>query len=458
VGVSCSQSYQWLNEPPKRADFCHLYFHFDDCILEPIEAQRAFQIEVLMSRPEELLSQLKIERSAGKRNKRKKWPWVLAIIALLAAGLVVMSRMRPVTVDTATARSVKDSGPVSLLDASGFVVARRIATVSAKVTGKVKEVLIEEGQRVEAGQVLATLDSSDSEAALDTARTQLISAESQLAEARANLTLAQQNLSRNQDLAKRQLIAKAVLDQSLADRDARAARLNSLRSSVEVARAQLRQSEVNSDNTVVRAPFSGVIVTKAAQPGEMISPISGGGGSIRTGIGTLVDMDSLEIDVDVNEAFIGRVQSKMPVDAVLNAYPDWKIPGEVIAIIPTADRTKATVKVRIALNVKDARIVPDMGVRVSFLETRDPSASKLQGVWVPANAVQSGEGGAYVLVFENGKAKRVSVSAADKRDADQLITSGLNGGEVIITGPLNRVRDGSAVALKPAPGAAANSR
>jgi RND family efflux transporter MFP subunit len=401
-----------------------------------------------MSRPEELLSQLKIDRSQGVRKRRRIWPWLLLASAVVVGGLMMMARLRPVEVDTIAARTVKESGPVSLLDASGFVVARRIATVSAKVTGKVKEVFIEEGQRVEAGEILATLDASDSDAALGTARTQLGSAESQLAEARANLTLAQQNLKRNQDLAARKLIAKAVLDQSIADRDARAARLNSLRSSIEVARAQLRQSEVNLDNTIVRAPFAGVIVTKAAQPGEMISPISGGGGSIRTGIGTLVDMDSLEIDVDVNEAFIGRVQAKMPVDAVLNAYPDWKIPSEVIAIIPTADRTKATVKVRIALLTKDARIVPDMGVRVSFLESRDPSTSKLQGVWVPASAVQTVEGKSSVFIVDGDSAKQVAVVTGDKRDADQLITSGLLGGESVITGPLNRLRAGSKIVKK----------
>jgi RND family efflux transporter MFP subunit len=409
----------------------------------------------MSSRPEELLSQLKIDRRPGARKKRRIWPWVLlGILVALILSFVAMSMFRSVPVDTAKAQSVSDAGPVSLLDASGFVVARRIATVSAKITGKVKEVFIEEGQAVKEGQVLATLDASDSSAALETARSQLDSSQSQLAEAQANLTLAERTLARNKDLASKQLVARSVLDQSIADRDARAARLSSLKRSVEVSRAQLRQSQVSNDNTVVRAPFSGVIVTKSAQPGEMISPISGGGGSIRTGIGTLVDMDSLEVEVDVNEAYIGRVQSKMPVDAVLNAYPDWKIPGEVIAIVPTADRSKATVRVRIALNIKDTRIVPDMGVRVSFLESRDVNASKLQGVWVPSSAVQTADDKSFVLIVDNNKAKRVDVTAGEKRDADQLITVGLKGGETVITAPLNQVRDGSKISVKAAPAAA----
>ena len=202
------------------------------------------------------------------------------------------------------------------------------------------------------------------------------------------------------------------------------------------------------DNTVIRAPFAGVIVTKAAQPGEMISPISGGGGSIRTGIGTLVDMDSLEVQVDVNEAYIGRVQPRMPVEAVLNASPEWKIPGEVIAIIPTADRSKATVKVRIALNTKDARIVPDMGVRVSFLEAVKPGAPKPTGVWVPTRAVQTRDGKSAVYVVQGEKVARVAVTAGEVRDVDQMISAGLEGGETVVLSPPGKLKDGSRVTVK----------
>ncbi|MEO8000996.1 MAG: efflux RND transporter periplasmic adaptor subunit, partial [Arenimonas sp.] len=401
--------------------------------------------------PADLLKELSINRGTdGQKKKRRIWPIVLGILALIIAGLFVLKAMKPTEVETAKARSAADSGPASVLDASGYVTARRVATVSSKITGKVKEVLIEEGQRVKEGEILATLEATDASAQQSLSTSQLASAKSQLAEAQAQLKLAERNLARQRELAAKKLVAASSLDAAIAERDSRAARLVSLQRSVTVSQDQLSISNNGVDNTVIRAPFDGVIVTKAAQPGEMISPISGGGGSIRTGIGTLVDMDSLEIQVDVNEAYIGRVQPKMPVDAVLNAYPDWKIPAEVIAIIPTADRSKATVKVRIAMNSKDPRIVPDMGVRVSFLESRSADAPKPTGVWAPERAVIQKEGKSYVFVINDGVAKQTEVSVGDKRDADIMISKGLLGGETLVLSPSEKLSDGSKVLEKAA--------
>jgi RND family efflux transporter MFP subunit len=395
----------------------------------------------------ELLNELRIDRRPAAR-KRRRWPWVVGGLALIVAVMLFLGSRRPVEVETAVARSAAEGGPASVLDASGYVTARRIATVSSKITGKVREVMIEEGQRVEEGEVLATLDPVDADAQRALATSQLAAAESNLAEAQAQLTLADRTLRRQRELAAQKLIAANLLDAAIADRDSRAARLASLRRSVQVARDQVAIAGISVENTVIRAPFSGVIVTKAAQPGEMISPISGGGGSIRTGIGTLVDMDSLEVQVDVNEAYIGRVQPKMPVEAVLNAYPEWKIPGAVIAIIPTADRSKATVKVRIALHSKDPRIVPDMGVRVSFLEARKADAPKPTGVWVPSRAVVTAEGKSHVFVVTDGMAQRVEVKAGEVRDVDQRLESGLKGGESVILSPPAKLRDGARVTVK----------
>jgi RND family efflux transporter MFP subunit len=355
---------------------------------------------------------------------------------------------RPTEVETAVARSAAEGGPASVLDASGYVTARRIATVSSKITGKVKDVLIEEGQHVTEGEVLATLDAADARAQRELAHSQLAAAESNLADGRAQLAFAEQEVRRLTQLNSQKLIAAQQLDSAIATRDSARARLAFLTKSVQVSRDQLDIATIGTDNTVIRAPFTGVIVTKAAQPGEMISPISGGGGSIRTGIGTLVDMDSLEVQVDVNEAYIGRVQPKMPVEAVLNAYPDWKIPGVVIAIIPTADRSKATVKVRIALKSKDARIVPDMGVRVSFLDTPKPGAPKPTGVWVPTRAVAGKDKDSAVFVVEDGKARRVPVTAGEVRDVDTLLTQGLKGGESVVLSPPESLRDGAKVVPK----------
>ena len=262
----------------------------------------------------------------------------------------------------------------SVLDASGYVTARRQATVSAKITGKVTEVLIEEGMRVQEGAVLARLDDTEAKAQLALARAQLAAARSQQAEIRAQLEQAERDHERQAELFRRQLVAAQSLDAAVAQRDMLRAKLAATAEQIRVAEESVAVAQVQLDNTVIRAPFSGVVIAKAAQPGEMISPISAGGGFTRTGIGTIVDMDSLEIQVDVNESYINRVTPEQPVEATLNAYPDWKIPGAVIAIIPTADRSKATVKVRIAIKQKDKRLVPDMGVRVAFLSP--PSAAR----------------------------------------------------------------------------------
>ena len=384
-----------------------------------------------MNSSADLLKELRIDRRPGAKKKRR-WPIVLGAGTAIIVALVLLMGARPVEVETAKARSAAEGGPASVLDASGYVTARRIATVSSKITGKVREVMIEEGQRVAEGEILARLDPVDADAERELAQAQLVSAQSQLAEAQAQLTLADRTLKRQRELADKKLIAESALDTAVADRDSRSARLSSLNRVVRVAQDQLAIAKLGQDNTIIRAPFAGVIVDKAAQPGEMISPISAGGGSIRTGIGTLVDMDSLEVQVDVNEAYIGRVQPHMPVEAVLNAYPDWKIPGEVIAIIPTADRSKATVKVRIALNTKDARIVPDMGVRVSFLETSKAGAGKPTGVWVPTRAVVTKDGKSAVFVVQGDTVARVAVTVGELRDVDQLVATALKGGETVV--------------------------
>ena len=338
-----------------------------------------------------------------------------------------------------------------MLDASGYVTARRQATVSAKITGKVTEVLIEEGMRVEEGAVLARLDDTEAKAQLALARAQLAAARSQVADVRAQLEQAERDHERQQELFRRQLIAAQALDAALAQRDALRARQTVALEQIRVAEEGVAVAEVQLDNTVVRAPFSGVVVAKAAQPGEMISPISAGGGFTRTGIGTIVDMESLEIQVDVNEAFINRVKPGQPVEATLNAYPDSKIPAEVIAIIPTADRSKATVKVRIALKRKDPRVVPDMGVRVAFLD-RTPTApdgdgAARTGVLVPVDAVRPDGTEALVFVYAEGKVERRRVTLGQTLGAERQVLSGVRPGERVVLSPPDSLKDGAAVKL-----------
>jgi RND family efflux transporter MFP subunit len=403
----------------------------------------------------DLLSQLRIDRGADRPPRRRiRLYVVLASAAVLLGGGLWLGvlRAQPPVVQTVVARAAgQGAGAGSVLDASGYVTARRQATVSAKITGKVTEVLIEEGQRVREGAVLARLDDTEAQAQLGLTRAQLTAARSQLAEVRAQLVQAEQDHARQQGLYDRQLIAPQALDAALAQRDMLRARLAATEEQVKVAQQSQAVAQVQLDNTVIRAPFSGVVVAKSAQPGEMISPISAGGGFTRTGIGTIVDMDSLEIQVDVNESYINRVTPGQPVEATLNAYPDWKIPGEVIAIIPTADRSKATVKVRIAIKAKDARIVPDMGARVGFLDPKpagDEMRRPVPGVLIPADAVRTDNDRATVFVYADGKVQRRSVTLGPDVSGQRRVLSGLRDGERVVLAPPPTLTDGQSV--KPA--------
>jgi RND family efflux transporter MFP subunit len=401
----------------------------------------------------DLLEQLRIDRGPDRPSRRRgRLLAVAAGVALVALlGLWLgWSRLRPPVVQTTVARAAAPGTAGSVLDASGYVTARLQATVSAKITGKVSEVLIEEGMKVREGAVLARLDDTEARASLALAQAQLAAARSQLAEIQAQLEQAERDYTRQRGLYDRQLVSPQSLDAALAQRDMLRARLGAAREQVKVAQESVRVAQVQLDNCVIRAPFSGVVVAKSAQPGEMISPISAGGGFTRTGIGTIVDMDSLEIQVDVNEAYINRVQPGQPVEATLNAYPDWKIPGEVIAIIPTADRSKATVKVRIAIKSRDPRIVPDMGVRVGFLESRAPGAAaapKVTGVLVPAEAVQpeGSEAGSVFVVVDGARVGRRRVTLGPDVAGQKRVLTGLQAGERVVVAPPPRLEDGQRV-------------
>jgi RND family efflux transporter MFP subunit len=398
----------------------------------------------------ELLKELRIDRNGRPPRSHRRRGLVAAIVVLLLAGggWLAWARLSVPTVRTVAARAAAPAGggSGSVLDASGYVTARRAATVSAKITGKVTEVLIEEGQRVAEGAVLARLDDTETRAQLGLTRAQLAAARSQEGEIRALLEQAERDYTRQQELFRRQLVAAQALDAALAQRNTLRAKLAAHEEQVRVAIESVRVAEVALDNTVIRAPFGGVVVNKAAQPGEVISPISAGGGFTRTGIGTIVDMDSLEIQVDVNESFIGRVTAEQPVEATLNAYPDWKIPASVIAIIPTADRSKATVKVRIALKSKDARIVPDMGVRVAFLESQPAARAPVRAaVLVPADAVRAEGTAGVVFVHAGDRVERRSVTLGQAAGAEREVLTGLQAGERVVVAPPPSLKDGARV-------------
>lgn len=401
----------------------------------------------------ELLKELRIDRGATEEGSPSRLRLWLAIaggtIALAGAIAWLVNREKPLEVTVAVARAMPaTSTGTSVLDATGYVTARRQATVSAKITGKVRDVRIEEGQHVKAGDILATLDDSEARVDAQLRRAQVSAARAQLAEAEAGSVNADREYDRQQDLAGRQLTSVSALDAARAQSEALRARVASQQSAIRVAEEALAAARVQLDNTIVRAPFDGVVTVKAAQPGEMISPVSAGGGSIRTGIGTIVDMQSLEIQVDVSESYINRVQPGQKVEAVLNAYPDWRIPASVIAIVPTADRSKATVKVRIALAEKDARIVPEMGVRVAFLESNDaePDApAPPRGALVPPAAIRQDAGKEVIFVVRDGRAERRAVALGGTLGDGRQVQAGVTAGDAVIVDPPPGLEDGDAV-------------
>ena len=405
----------------------------------------------------DLLKQLRIDRQQREDapGTGPRWPWVVGVVvvvALLVAGVGWWwLGQRSIDVQTAVAQSPSaDSDAGAVLQATGYVTARRQATVSAQITGTLTAVLIEEGDHVTKGQVLARLDDSGYKAGLATARAQAAAAQALVAQYQAQLVQSEHDSSRLQSLVKTGLVSRQAAEQAHTLVDSTRAQLAAQQKQAAAAAAQAVQANVNFDYTVVRAPFTGVVTTKDAQVGEIISPLSAGGGFTRTGVGTIVDMDSLEVDVDVNEAYIGRVKPDMPAEAVLDAYPDWKIPAHVIAIVPTADRGKATIKVRVALEKKDARIVPEMGVRVSFLETKpQASAQKLQGVLVPATAVVQRDGRSVVFVVDSKQVREQVVQPAAQKYGDLLLLpAGVKPGDSVVVTPPADLRDGSAVQMK----------
>ena len=380
------------------------------------------------------------------------WLWGL-LAAVVVLGLLggaawwFVAGNRPTAVQTVTVRT-NGQGPSAdaVLQATGYVTARRSATVSAQITGTLTAVLIDEGFRVKKGQVLARLDDSGLRASLAATEAQVRSARAGVTQVHAQLAQAEADARRQAELAASGMSTREAQERTATAVRAQSAQLDAAQRQVEAAQAQALQARVNFDYATVRAPFDGVVTARAAQVGEIISPLSAGGGFTRTGVGTIVDMDSLEVNVDVNEAYIAQVKPGMPCEAVLDAYPDWKVPAHVVAVIPSADRGKATVKVRVALEQKDERMVPDMGVRVTFLATKPKAQSTpLPGVLLPPEAVVQREGVTVAFVASEGRAQQRALKLGADVGKLRLATEGLKTGEKVIVSPAANLKDGSTV-------------
>jgi RND family efflux transporter MFP subunit len=400
------------------------------------------------------LASLRIDQNArAGRSWRGIWITLLLVAIVIAAGWVWSTRVEAVPVKAGAVVSQTGGGatPGAVLNASGYVTARRRATVSSKVTGKVLEVFVEEGDAVQKGQVLAKLDDSQMRASLSVAQAQLETVRRGAAEDEARLREAELTLSRREQLVKDQVISKSELDAARAEAESLRARISVAQQQIKVSESLVSQRRTDLVDMQVRAPFDGVAISKDAQPGEMISPVSAGGGFTRSGIATIVDMTSLEIEVDVSESYINRVRPGQPVEAVLDAYPDWRIPAHVITTVPTADRQKATVRVRIGFEELDPRILPDMGVKVSFLserpaeESATPPRAKLL---VPSSAVRTSEGRSIVFVVRDDRVERRAISVGAAVGDQVEVLSGVSAGErVVVDGP-QTLKDGDKVKVQ----------
>jgi HlyD family secretion protein len=381
------------------------------------------------------LSVLKIDEHSrgGFRHGRGRW-WLAALVLLIVLSSLVplaLRRTASAAMQFAPARATSGS-PETLLNASGYVTPRRRATISAKITGRVAQVLVEEGMRVREGQVLALLDDSEERVKLYSSQADRASTQSEISELQINLINAERVLRRTKILQQAGVTTQDDLDQTQTSVDAEKARIVLKRQQIEAANARIKIAQQDMENCVVRAPFAGLVVSKDAQVGEMVSPNSAGGGFTRTGIATVVDMKSLEIEVDVNESYIARVKPRQPVVAVLDAYPDWQIPAKVRTVIPTADRQKATVKVRIAFDHLDPRIVPDMGVKVALVQYGSKKSTNAPAVLVPREAIRRDQGADVVFVRRDGGVERRAVRMGGIHGEDQEVIAGLEAGEQVV--------------------------
>lgn len=406
------------------------------------------------------LNALKIDRGpepAAGGGHRGWWIGGVAVLAVIVAVVLTwwFSQAHAVLVQTQTVVAQgDDASGGSILNASGYVVAEQQATVSSQVTGMITAVYAQEGMRVKQGEVLARLDNRGALAELAGAESQLQADRALVAQNRAQLLKDQQNLRRTATLAGQHLMSQSDLDNAQAAVDMDKAALAHAEGLVKLDEDNLQAARIGVSYTVIRAPFSGVVTEKYAHPGEMISPAAVGGFT-QTGICTLVDMQSLEIDVDVNEAYIERVKNNMRVDAVLDAYPNWHIPAHVISVVPTANKEKATVKVRIAFDKLDPRILPQMGVQVWFYAEPNSAAAQpsVATISVPQGAVHGATGNQYVYLVEQGRVKQQAVKTLPGTGGQVTVVSGLNGGETLVVSSASALHAGEAVRVQTGTGA-----
>jgi len=408
-----------------------------------------------LSSPKHDLASLRIHEGERKGSKLGKGLAIffggLVILGGISGAVFALWKPKPVVEVTTVHKPAGAGGREALLNASGYVTPRRRATIAAKITGRVTGVFFDEGTRVQEGQLLATLDDSDAQKALDSARADRVSAQAAIADLRVQLRNSQIELRRAEQLHQAGVQTQEQLDNARTNTDSLQAKIDLAQAQVAAAESRVQVAQQAVDNCTIKAPFAGIVVSKDAQVGEMVSPISAGGGFTRTGIATIVDMNSNEIEVDVNESYIARVKDGQPVNAILDAYPDWEIPAKVRTIIPSADRQKATVKVRISFLKLDPRILPDMGIKVTFLGAepeKKPGKDAPAAPLVSQSAVRDDGGKKVVFLVKDDHVERRAVTVGGSRGSDAEIVAGLAVGDTVVTKGPQDLHDGQVVEIK----------
>ena len=374
---------------------------------------------------------------------------LLVVLGGLSGAVFTFVNQKPVVEIAVIQKSANNGGREALLNASGYVTPRRRATIAAKITGRVTGVFFDEGTHVNQGQLLATLDDSDVRKALEAARADYEASKAAIFDYQVQLKNAKIQLHRAEQLQNAGVQTQEQLDNARTNADSLQAKIALAQSQVVSAETRIHEAQQAVDNCTIRAPYTGIVVSKDAQVGEMVSPVSAGGGFTRTGIATIVDMNSNEIEVDVNESYIARVQPGQLVTAVLDAYPDWEIPSRVRTIIPSADRQKATVKVRVSFLKLDPRILPDMGIRVTFLgaeQKKEPGAAAI--ILIPKSAVHDENGKKIVFLLKDDKTERRAVTLGGNRGSDTEVIAGITAGDTVIVKAPGNLRDGQSVEVK----------
>ncbi len=409
------------------------------------------------------LSGLRINRDAPRpaADSRKRTVVLAAVAAVVVIVLAVVAltlRPRTLEVRVAAAEAVggaPGAGGSEVLTANGYIVARQRASVSTEVGGRLAALYVAEGSRVRKGQVLGVLRNDEQRAAVESSRAALASAKAARSEAEASAYEAQVGRKRMTTLLERGLVSQSDYDQADAKAKMASARVESAIASVANAQARLSSSQVEYARTFIRAPFSGAILRKEAEVGEIVSPIPSSGGLTRGAIVTMADLGSLEVDVDVNEGYVARAHEGMRAEITLDAYPGDRYPGRVRQIVPTADRQKATVLVKVTFDSLDARVLPEMGAKVTFLADAAPGGSAAGGsavasaaVTIPKGAVAEREGRAVVFVAERGRAAQRSVGPRPYGNDKVVVSGGLAPGEMVVLDPPVALADGARIHTK----------